>query len=151
MSQSKAERTIRDLFLTADVIVGGGRSWDITVHDAGIYPRLLAEGSMGLGETYMDGGWDCERIDEMISRIVRSGIEERVRVSTELKLQVLRNKITNPQTRRRSLEVGRRHYDAGNDLYATMLDDEMTYSCGYWRNATTLDQAQQAKLRLICE
>ena len=151
MSQSKAEKTIRELFSMADVEVGGGRPWDIRVYDAAIYPRLLAEGSMALGESYMDGAWGCERIDEMIARVQRAGLERRVRSSKELALQVLRNKLLNPQTIRRSQEVGRRHYDVGNDLYAIMLDDEMTYSCGYWKDADTLDAAQQAKLKLICE
>jgi len=151
MTQSKAERTLRELFSLAGIEVNGDRPWDIRVHDARVCARLLADGSMGLGETYMEGGWDCERVDELVARIQRAGLENKVRASRELAFQVLRNKLTNPQTIRRSLEVGRRHYDVGNDLYAVMLDDEMTYSCAYWRNADTLDAAQQAKLRLICE
>ena len=150
MTQSRAERTVRDLFRAAGVEVGGTRPWDVRVHDARIYPRLLSEGSLALGESYMDGAWDCERADEFICRIIRAGLEDKVRSSTELKLQVLRNRLTNPQTIRRAREVGRRHYDIGNDLYAIMLDDEMNYSCGYWREAATLDDAQRAKLDLIC-
>lgn len=150
MNQTSAERTIRELFSLAGVEVNGARPWDMTIHDVRVYPRLLAEGSLGLGETYMDGGWDCERVDELVCRIVRAGLEDKVRESSRLAFQVLRNRLTNPQTIRRSLEVGRRHYDIGNELYSIMLDDEMTYSCGYWRDADTLDEAQQAKLNLIC-
>jgi len=151
MSGSSAERAVRELFLSAGIEVDGKRPWDIHVNDVGIYPRLLTEGSLGLGETYMDGGWDCDEVDEFICRILRAGLDRKVRESAKLTLQVLRNRITNPQTVRRAREVGRKHYDVGNDLYATMLDDEMTYTCGYWKDADTIDSAQQAKLRLVCD
>lgn len=151
MSQASAERTIRKLFSFADIEVNGTRPWDIRVHDPVVYRQILAEGSMGLGETYMDGGWDCDAVDELVARILRAGLEGKVRTSRELKFQLLRNRLTNPQTIRRSREVGRKHYDIGNELYSVMLDDEMTYSCGYWKEAQTLDEAQQAKLGLICE
>jgi cyclopropane-fatty-acyl-phospholipid synthase len=151
MGQSGTERTAREIFSFAGIEVGGTRPWDIQVNDPGVYKRLLAEGSLGLGETYMDGGWDCDEVDEFICRVLRAGLDMRVRESTKLTLQVLRNKITNPQTVRRAREVGRKHYDVGNDLYATMLDDEMTYTCGYWKDADTLDAAQQAKLKLVCD
>lgn len=151
MGQSGAERTVRELFSLAGIEVDGTRPWDFRVKDPGIYQRLLTEGSLGLGETYMDGGWDCEKIDELICRILRAGLERKVRESSRFTLQILRNKITNPQTVRRAREVGRKHYDVGNDLYASMLDDEMTYTCGYWKDADTLDVAQQAKLKLVCD
>src|ERR1035441_2865177 len=44
---------------------------------------------------------------------------------------------------------GERHYDIGNDLYERMLDSRMIYSCGYWENAATLEEAQRAKLDLV--
>src|SRR5690606_12427447 len=62
---------------------------------------------------------------------------------------VLRGWLFNFQ-RLRAREVGEKHYDIGNDLYAAMLDRRMVYSCGYWAEATTLDAAQEAKLDLIC-
>ncbi len=151
MRRTSAENAVRELLAAADIEVGGSRPWDIEIHDKAVYGRLLGHASIGLGETYMSCGWDSESVDEMVCRLIRSGIEERVRKSPRLMLQVLRNRLTNPQTVRRSLEVGRRHYDIGNDLYAAMLDGEMTYTCGYWKDASTLDDAQQAKLGLVCE
>lgn len=58
--------------------------------------------------------------------------------------------VFNLQNRRRSRAVGERHYDLGNDLYAAMLGERLVYSCGYWRQADDLDQAQLAKLDLVC-
>ena len=46
--------------------------------------------------------------------------------------------------------MGIKHYDLGNDLYQAMLDKRMVYTCGYWKNASNLDDAQEAKLDLVC-
>jgi cyclopropane-fatty-acyl-phospholipid synthase len=46
--------------------------------------------------------------------------------------------------------VGEEHYDMGNELYKAMLDKRLTYTCGYWKNAKNLDEAQEAKLDLVC-
>ncbi len=151
MPQSRAEKTVRNLLTSAGIAIDGTEPWDMTVHDAHVYSRLLADGVLGLGETYMERGWDCQRVDELICRMLRAGLEEKVRASAKLILQVVRTKLINPQTITRSREVGRRHYDVGNDLYAHMLDDDMTYTCGYWKDAETLDQAQQDKLKLVCD
>jgi cyclopropane-fatty-acyl-phospholipid synthase len=62
----------------------------------------------------------------------------------------VRARLTNLQAGRRSYEVGKRHYDLGNDLYEAMLGKRLVYSCGYWLHAQSLDDAQEAKLDLIC-
>ena len=58
--------------------------------------------------------------------------------------------MVNLQKPSRAFQIGRHHYDIGNDLFSRMLDRRMIYSCGYWKNATTLDEAQEAKLDLVC-
>src|SRR5690606_20649779 len=63
---------------------------------------------------------------------------------------VVAAKFLNRQNVRRAKQVGERHYDLGNEFYAAMLDKRMTYTCGYWEGASTLDQAQEAKLEMIC-
>lgn len=60
-------------------------------------------------------------------------------------------RIFNYQTRKRASIVGKEHYNLGNDLFSRMLNPYMQYSCAYWKDAETLEQAQQAKLRMICE
>ncbi|KPK58367.1 MAG: cyclopropane fatty acyl phospholipid synthase, partial [Gemmatimonas sp. SG8_38_2] len=58
-------QTVERLLSLADVKIDGDRPWDIQVHDEAFYARVLAEGALGLGESYMDGWWDCERLDEL--------------------------------------------------------------------------------------
>jgi len=133
----------------ADVVPGRGGPCDPVIHDPRFYSRVFAQGSLGLGESYMDGWWDVESLDGMLFRLVRNGVDERV-PGLATWLDSLRARLLNLQTARRSREVGLRHYDIGNDLFARMLGRRMVYSCGYWRTATDLDAAQEAKLDLVC-
>jgi cyclopropane-fatty-acyl-phospholipid synthase len=132
----------------ADIRVDGDRPWDVHVHDERLYAKVLATGTLGFGEAYMDGWWDCEAIDEMVARAQRADVAGRLASRLAL-VDGARAAVLNRQTRRRAKEVGRRHYDVGNDLYERMLDQRMIYSCGYWRAADDLDAAQDAKLALI--
>ena len=146
-----AERTVRELFAEVGVQVGGDEPWDIQVHDPRFYGRILAGGSLYLGESYMDGVWDVERIDLLCRRLLEGRLEERAKQSLRGVMLALWWRLVNPQARRRSFEIGKRHYDLGNDLFERMLDPRMVYSCGYWAEASTLAEAQEAKLDLICK
>jgi cyclopropane-fatty-acyl-phospholipid synthase len=147
---SVTQRKVGELFSRADVAVGGGRPWDIRVYNDAFFPRIIAEGSLGLGESYMDGWWDCERLDEFFHRVCRANLGRQVRTWRNA-LEVARARIVNLQRPARAFEVGRRHYDIGNDLYSRMLDKRMIYSCGYWNGGRgSLEEAQEAKLDLIC-
>ena len=145
---SRLRRHFEKLVAPADIRLDGDRPWDVTVHDERLFQRVLAHGTLGLGEAYMDGWWDCEALDEMVLRAQASDITKRL-VSPATIARVAYAKLVNRQSTRRAYEIGERHYDIGNDLYGCMLDSRMIYSCGYWRDATTLDQAQEAKLDLI--
>lgn len=149
MSSTREWDRAAALLERADVRVGGTREWDIQIHHPQVLQRILAQGSLGLGESYMDRWWDCERVDEFIARVLRARLDRRVG-SPGLWLSVLRARVMNLQSVARAWQVGREHYDLGNDLYQAMLDPYMAYSCGYWTRATTLEQAQEAKLDLIC-
>ncbi len=146
---SNDESTIRGLLELAGIELNGAHPWDIQVNDPRFYPHLMAGGALGFGETYMDGLWDCERLDDLIYRLLRADLENSI---SPLKLlwPVLYSKLLNPQSKRRAFRIGEQHYDLGNDLYALMLDRRMTYTCGYWRTADNLDDAQEAKLDLVC-
>lgn len=137
------------LLSLADVAIGGDRPWDIQVRDERFYKRVLAEGSLGFGESYVDGWWDCNRLDELITRIMQARVQASI-VPWMERLSVLKAWLFNHQKPTRAYEIGRRHYDIGNELYRRMLDRRMIYSCGYWRDAATLDAAQEAKLDLVC-
>lgn len=138
-----------DALLSADVRIGGDRPWDIRVHDDAFYARLLAKGSLGLGEAYMDGLWECERLDQFFYRVLAAELDKRFQSRVDL-LDRFLSKLCNLQKPSRAFQIGRRHYDIGNNLYEKMLDKRWTYSCGYWKNAATLDEAQEAKLDLVC-
>jgi cyclopropane-fatty-acyl-phospholipid synthase len=145
----KAESTVRDILALAEVGVDGEHPWDLRVTDQAFYRRLLGQGSMALGETYMDGLWECEKLDVFIYKVLRADLENKISALTLL-WPVLRSKLINLQSRRRAFIVGKHHYDIGNELYQRMLDPRMTYTCGYWKDATNLADAQEAKLDLVC-
>ena len=133
----------------ADVGLDGVRPWDMTVHNDRLWRRIISEGSLGAGEAYMDGWWDCKALDEFFARIIRAGIDREVISLGNLRL-VLSAKLQNLQTPQRAISVAHKHYDLSTELYRAMLDERMIYSCGYWDSASSLDEAQEAKLSLIC-
>lgn len=148
---SSIESTVKQILAHADVMVNGDRPWDIRVFDDRFYARVLRAGSLGLGESYMDGWWDCARIDELIARILHAELNKRMDWKTALNIVMW--KVLNPQRKTNAFTVGEQHYDVGNDLFQKMLDARMTYTCGYWSGtprAQTLDEAQIAKLDLVC-
>jgi cyclopropane-fatty-acyl-phospholipid synthase len=148
--KNKSKTVVTQLLQLAGITVDGTNPWDIKVRDERIYPALLKEGSLGLGESYMDGWWDCERIDLLIDRLILADLEKHVRQNKKFLLRTLLSRFVNYQNRKRSLQVGQVHYDIDPALYKLMLDAEMNYSCGYWKEAASLDEAQQAKLELSC-
>ena len=145
-----AKSVLRNLLEKADIRFNGTRPQDVQVHDERIYKRWFSETEMGLGESYMDGWWDCEALDQFFYKILQAGIDREVKRDYKTMLYILGTRLFNRQTKDRSKEVGLRHYDLGNTLFEKMLDSRMNYSCGYWKNVATLDEAQQAKLELIC-
>ena len=140
---------IAQLLATVDVRTDGARPWDIQVHDERFFDRVVRDGVLGLGESYMDGWWDAERLDELFVRLVRLE-RSSVPIPLALKLQYLTDRIFNRQRKSNAYDIAKRHYNLGNDLFTAMLDRRMAYSCGYWETAQTLDDAQEAKLDLIC-
>lgn len=143
---------LSELLGRADIQIGGNRPWDMRVNDARAYQRILAQWSLGAGESYVDGDWDCERLDMMFERLLRAELDRTAPPSARLKLLLegLRQRLFNLQTVERAHQVGERHYDAGNDVFEAMLDSRMIYSCAYWEHASDLEQAQEHKLDLIC-
>ncbi|MGM3190685.1 cyclopropane fatty acyl phospholipid synthase [Dickeya dadantii subsp. dieffenbachiae] len=142
---------VNEMLSAADIVINGSRPFDIQVKNPGMYKRVLREGSLGLGESYMDGWWECERLDMFFHRVLSAGLEKQLPHRWQDTLRILMARLTNRQSRRRAKLVVKEHYDLGNDLFTLMLDPYMQYTCGYWKQAETLKQAQQDKLRLICE
>ncbi|CAI1601026.1 Cyclopropane-fatty-acyl-phospholipid synthase [Serratia fonticola] len=141
----------RSLLTEADIIINGHRPFDIQVHNQNFLKRVLKEGSLGLGESYMDGWWDCEQLDEFINRIMKADLRNALVSNFKDVIRIMSAKLFNLQSKKRAWIVGKEHYDLGNDLFDLMLDPWMQYSCGYWHTSDDLFQAQEDKLRLICE
>jgi cyclopropane-fatty-acyl-phospholipid synthase len=143
--------TLQRLMQGAGVEVNGPAPWDFQLHDRAAWHRILTGGALGFGESYMDGQWDCERLDELVCRLMRADVDREVTAQSlpGWLTEVARHGLGNLQSVARAFHVGERHYDLGNDLFAAMLDSRMVYSCAYWPQATSLEQAQQHKLELI--
>jgi cyclopropane-fatty-acyl-phospholipid synthase len=137
------------LLQRAGVNIGGDAPTDIRVHDKRLYARVIAHGSLGLGEAYMDGWWDSDDLDGFLFRILSAQVDQQVGGFDDAWLW-LKAKLVNLQRGRRAFVIGERHYDLGNDLFQAMLGKRLVYSCGYWDNAANLDDAQEAKLDLVC-
>ncbi len=147
---SAIETRVQQIFRECGVVLNGKNPWDIIVHDNRFYARVFGKGSLGFGESYMDAWWDCEQIDECITRLLRTNIRSHIKPNLSLVKNFLWARIVNQQQGSQAFKNAQAHYDIGNDLYTAMLDSRLTYTCGYWKEATTLEQAQEAKLDLVC-
>ncbi|WP_434660411.1 cyclopropane fatty acyl phospholipid synthase [Paraburkholderia sp. A3BS-1L] len=150
VTASGASRFAGELLARADIRLNGTRPWDMRIHNPQVLERVVALGNLGLGEAYMDDQWDCDRLDEFFAHVLRAHLDEQIDPA-RLVFHALKARLMNRQTVRRAWKVGQQHYDIGNAFYEAMLDKRMTYTCGYWSGgARTLDEAQEAKLDLIC-
>ncbi|MBI5923688.1 MAG: cyclopropane fatty acyl phospholipid synthase [Betaproteobacteria bacterium] len=144
--------TLKFLADLAGVRFNGIEPWDIQVTNPRVYRRILIEGSLGFGEAYMDGWWECDRLDQLFNRLLT--VDTDIHLDSKMPLRslgrALRHALFNLQSIQRAFHVGEQHYDIGNDVFETMLDPTMSYSCGYWQKANTLEEAQRDKLDMVC-
>jgi len=147
----KARQNVTSLLRAADIEIDGERPWDLQVHDERLYRRVLAEGTLGAGEAYMDGWWDADQLDGFFCRLLRTGSDRSIR-KPSLVGQVLLSRLGNLQNQRLSRRVAESHYDLSNRLYEAMLGPTMQYTSAYYGADgadAPLDDAQRAKLDLI--
>lgn len=147
----KTRQLVQELLSEAGIKINGDKPWDIQVHNDNLYGRLLSDGELGLGESYMDGWWDCEALDEFINKVLRANIREKIKRNREVVFYIFKTNLFNRQKRSRAKMVGESHYDLGNDLFRLMLDKRMNYTSAYWNKAKNLNDAQEAKLNLVCK
>ena len=150
MKTNEFKGAVKEIFSLAGVALNGDKPWDIRVRDERFYRRVVCNGSLGLGESYMDGWWECDNLPEFFQRLIPSDPETRLKKNWKLILYFLQSVALNPGRKCRAFEIAKKHYDIGNDLYQSMLDKRMIYSCAYWKDVRNLDEAQEAKLDLIC-
>ena len=142
---------VQQLLLHAGVEINGRAPWDIKVHNPGFYERIIKEGTLGLGESFIDKWWDCEAVDQLFDRMLRAELHEKVRMPFFQKASILLGRLLNMQTPQKSRRVVDEHYDSGSDIILSFLDRYKQYSCGYFKGTSDLDRAQEQKLDLICK
>lgn len=143
------EEIIKTLLNSAGVKVNDQGDSDIQVHHPDFYKRVLRDGALGFGESYMDGWWDVKKMDELSYRLQNAFLGDKIKSLNTL-VHYWEALLVNMGKKSKAFEVGIKHYDLGNDLFENMLGKRMAYSCGYWKEAQNLDEAQEAKLSLIC-
>ena len=144
-------RIATELLDKAGIMINGPRPFDMRIKHPDTLMRILQEGSLGLGESYMDGWWECDRLDVFFDKVLTAKLDQQLPSHLKDILRIARARLFNMQTRHRAWQVGKEHYDLGNDLFNAMLDPNMQYSCAYWKDADTLADAQVTKLKMICE
>lgn len=141
-----------NLLQSVDIKVGGSRPWDIQIKSDKTYSRVFRDGTLGFGEAYLNGEWECQAVDQLMEKIISGNLHEKVNRNIKFILYVLLAKIINYGRKDKAFEIGQHHYDIGNDLFTLMLDKRMVYTCGYWGgDVKNLDEAQEAKLDLVCK
>lgn len=150
MKNKRLKQKAEQMLDHAGIQINGPRPFDIQVHDDRVYKRVFSQGDLGLGESYMDGWWDVEKLDEFFYRIIAAKLQQTIKRDWVTLFELARAQLFNLQKAKRAFEVGQKHYDVGNDLYKVMLDKRMTYTGALWENADNLDDAQEAKLDLVC-
>lgn len=144
-------KAVEELISETGITINGNQSFDIQVYNKKFYKRVLQNGSLGLGESYMEGWWDCEDLDVFFYKMFSHELENKIKNNWGVRSLVLKAKLMNLQSKSKALDAISHHYDIGNDLYEEMLDPLMMYSCAYWKDTNSLPEAQEQKLKLICE
>jgi cyclopropane-fatty-acyl-phospholipid synthase len=147
----RAKAAVEKLLTEADVKINGDRPWDIRVRNEDFYKMVVRGGGLAFGEAYMAGYWDADRLDQLVERLFLTKVVDKVEVTFSNLTAYLSTFFKRSHgAKSAAFEIGRRHYDLGNDLFVRMLDKRLVYTCGYWKDAKNLDEAQEAKLDLVC-
>ena len=131
MKSRKFKSLMKELLSLANIEINGSNPWDIQVHDTRFYKRAITENELGIGESYMDGWWDAEKIDELIHRILTAQLDKKIRLKFSILSRLVIERLFNLQSKQRAFIIGEKHYDLGNDLFQNMLDKRMNYSSAY--------------------
>ena len=147
--KSAEKSRIRELLSLANINLNGSNPYDIQVLDERFYSSIMANGSLGLGESYMNGWWDVERLDQFFDKILHANLEGTIK-PWRFALSYLQYNLVNYQSRTGSRKVAQQHYDLSTKLYESFLDPYNQYTCGYFKDTDDLNEAQKKKLELIC-
>mgnify|MGYP001616218348 CR=1 FL=1 len=147
----KEEEIIKSLLEGTGIAINGSNACDPQIHNENFYSRVLRQGSLGLGESYMDGWWDCKALDQFFYKALVAELDSKIKKNWNILFKIAWNFVLNPGRKSKAFKIGEKHYDIGNDLFHAMLDNRLTYTCGYWKNARNLNSAQEEKLDMVCK
>jgi cyclopropane-fatty-acyl-phospholipid synthase len=142
---------IEKMLAPIGITINGNSPWDIRVRDDRTFLQMLQNKNLGLGESYMEGWWDCQQLDEFICKILTAGLDTKIKGGFKFLMPILSAVIFNLQSKIRSAIVAERHYDLDNELFMSFLDPYNQYSCAYFDGTEDLNEAQQRKIDLICK
>src|SRR5262249_32760525 len=112
-----AKGFVQDILKNAGCGLDGDRPWDLCVRDERFYNRLVSDGSLGLGESYVDGWWESEELDELLCRVIREGGPRKVERTLASFVLYLKSSLLNMQSKSRAKQGAVDIYDQGNELY----------------------------------
>ena len=121
----------------------------VAVHDASFYKELLMRGSLGLGDSYMEGKWDSPGVDHVIFKILSSGIYQKIAPVYDF-FRNAKSRLISLQGQKGARKVIETHYDLPAEFFAAFLDSYLQYTCGFFESTDRLEQAQVNKMNLIC-
>jgi cyclopropane-fatty-acyl-phospholipid synthase len=146
-----AEKWFQSLIATAGINLNGTRPCDIQVNNPAMFELIRWQGTLGLGNSYMYGWWDCASLDVLFHHLLTAELDRKAATFLPQLLGTMKAYLANLQSIGRAFEVGKRHYDLDEGLFQAMLGKSMVYSSSYrGSGAKNLDEAQFAKLDLIC-
>lgn len=130
---------------------GAGATVRLTIRDTMLLRRLATRGKLGLGESYTAGEWDANDLVGLFELLLKNATAASERHPRVRQLLALRPRFHRRNGTARSRSNIAYHYDLGNELFALMLDETMTYSCAIFdRPDMSLAEAQEAKLDRLC-
>lgn len=144
-----AIRQVQDLLHPLGVQLNGSGDCDIWIRNEALFLKSIIGGTRGILDAYVEGWWDCQRLDELIYKVLAHGLRPPGASWLEEAKARMRARIVDRQSIKTRARTAA-HYELGDDLFRAMLDRRMVYSCAYWKNCATLDQAQEDKLDLVC-
>lgn len=146
----RQQHIIEDMLTPVGITLNGNHPWDIHIQDERTFSCVLRDKNLGLGEAYVRGWWDCKCLDEFFCKILKARLDNQIKGSYKLLIRHLFAVLFNLQSSFRAHIIAERHYNLDNNLFLSFLDPYNQYSCAYFEETDSLDEAQIKKMELIC-
>jgi cyclopropane-fatty-acyl-phospholipid synthase len=109
MKINKSRQIVEDALNHAGITIGGDNPWDIRVHNEEFFDRMIRDGELGVGESYMDGWWDSPALDQLFERVFRENVQQYFRDNWKATMHLLKARLRNLQKNERAYTVGKQH------------------------------------------